>query len=72
MVLLEVIVFLVENACIGSSYAKSAYNGVASDKNICVKSVCSIEHLGMYSQSFWILEPNLFGTRLETGVGAGW
>lgn len=71
MSLLEVTVSLVEDTCTGSSYAKSDYIKVVSDKNVCVRSVCSVKHLRMYSQSFWILKLNLFGTRLETGVEAG-
>lgn len=44
------------STCINNIYAKDAYIGVASDKNICAGSIYIIEHLKMHLQSFWILK----------------
>ena len=51
----------VKGAFVGGACAESTYAGGAS----------AVEHSGMHSQSFQISEVKLFGTGLETGVGAG-
>ena len=62
-------------ACIGAAwtgitYAKGAYTGVTSDKNVCVESVNAVEYSKIHLQSFQFSEMKLFGTWLEIRVGA--
>lgn len=56
----------------GSICAKGTCTGGAFDKVAYVGSVCTIEHLRMHSEFFWILKVKLFGIKLEIGVVAGW
>ena len=60
-----------EVACIaGTCAGNSPFSGVASDKDACVESVCTVEHLVIHSQSFWILEIGDAGLKIR--VETGW
>ena len=45
--------------------------GGAYVKSTCARGASAVEHSGMHSQSFRISKVKLFGTGLETGIGAG-
>lgn len=62
--------------CARDVYIKSVFIGVVCNSNACIKVTCArsasaVKHLGLYLQSFQILEVKLFRTGLGTKVKVG-
>ena len=60
------------NTCLGSAYTRGTSARVIYAGSACIESIGTIKHFGIHLQSSQIIEVGRYGTKLETGIGAGW